>query len=383
MTLPLPPEAASPPPEPPAPVRERALLPDVLRGVALLGILTVNMQDFAGYLEWKQTGVDRAAQVLIDVFANGRFISIFAMLFGWGAYGLYRRHGPALFARRHLLLFGLGTSHHIFLWHGDIIGTYAALALALPLVARWSVRGLVALGAGLGGWWLLTGLFVAWGAAAEGAGNTRFSGLPRLTSALSYPEVLASRLHDFWGDYAGGLLYNAPWLLLLFLLGAAAAKAEVLTQPQRFGWLFRRLVALALPLGLLLGLLLAYLNTRTDLAAGLLAVPVRMAGGLLGALGYVGLFGLLHNRGRLGGWQAFAATGRTALSNYLLQSLVMTTVFYPYAGAQWGRWGATSALALALLVGLAQVPVSRWWLSRHAQGPAEAWLRRAVYAGRR
>lgn len=373
-------EVASPSPEAPVPVRERALLPDVLRGVALLGILTVNMQDFAGYLEWRQTGLDRVAQVLIDVFANGRFISIFAMLFGWGAYGLYRRHGPALFARRHLLLFVLGTAHHLLLWHGDIIGSYAALALLLPWVARWSVRGLLGFGAALGGWWVLTGLLAVWGTALDGqSGSLRFTGLPTLTSAMSYADVLASRLRDFGAEYLGSLIYNAPWLLLLFCLGAAAARAEVLTQPQRFGWLFRRLVAFALPLGLGLGVALAYLNTRNDLTAGLLAVPVRMVGGLLGGLGYVGLFGLLLNRGHLGSWRTFAATGRMALTNYLLQSLVMTSVFYPYAGGQWGRWGAAPALALALIVGLAQLPLSRWWLSRHARGPAEELLRRAVY----
>ena len=380
MTLPLPPEVAPPPPEAPAPVRERALLPDVLRGMALLGILTVNMQDFAGYLEWQQTGLNRAAQMLIDVFANGRFISIFAMLFGWGAYGLYQRHGPALFARRHLLLLLLGTAHHLFLWHGDIIGLYAALALLLPFLARWTVRGVLALGAALGGWWLLTGLLAAWGVVVgEGTNSPRFTGLPTLTPVMSYADVLSARLSDFPSEYLGGLFYNAPWLLLLFCLGVAAARAGVLTQPERFGWLFRRLAAFALPLGLLLGALLAYLNTRSGLAAGLLAVPVRMAGGLLGALGYVGLLGLLHNRARLGHWQVFAATGRTALTNYLLQSLVMTTVFYPYAGAQWGRWGAADTLALALLVGLAQLALSRWWLRRHARGPAEELLRRAVY----
>lgn len=380
MTLPLPPEVAFLPPEGPAPVRERALLPDVLRGIALLGILTVNMQDFAGYREWEQVGLDRTAQVLIDVFANGRFISIFAMLFGWGAYGLYRRHGPALFARRHLLLFALGTAHHIFLWHGDIIGLYAAIALGLPLVARLRVRGLLAVGGALGGWWLLKTLVAAWSSALTEQGHRlRFDGLPDLMFGLSYAQVMQTRLHNFSDEYLGGLIYNAPWIALLFCLGAAAARAEVLTRPERFGWLFRRLTVFALPLGLLLGAVLAFLNTRSDLTAGLLAIPVRMAGGLLSALGYVGVLGLLHNQGRLGHWRLFAASGRTALTNYLTQSLVMTTVFYPYTGAQWGRWGAADALGLALLVGLAQLPLSHWWLRWRARGPAEELLRRAVY----
>lgn len=107
----LPPDLAPPAPEPArdtGPVRDRALLPDVLRGVALLGILIVNMQDFAGFLEWQQVGVDRAAQVVTDVFANGRFISIFAMLFGWGAAGILARRGAGVFLRRHAALLVVG-----------------------------------------------------------------------------------------------------------------------------------------------------------------------------------------------------------------------------------------------------------------------------------
>ena len=379
MTSPLPPDAAF---SPPAPVRERALLPDILRGVALLGILTVNMQNFAGYLEWRQTGWDRAAQILIDVFANGRFISIFAMLFGWGAYGIYRRHGIRIFLRRHVLLLLLGAAHYLLVWYGDIISTYAGLALLLPLLARLSVRGLLGLGAALGSWWLLLGFTAALPFLGKVGGEGRYIGLPALLPGQSYPEVVAQRSADFMGDYLGGLLYNGPWLLMLLCLGAAAARAGVLTQPERFGPLFRRLATFALPLGLLLGVALALLNTRNDFGAGLLALPVRMLGGLLGALGYVGVFGLLHNAGRLGHWRVFEATGRTALTNYLMQSLVMTTLFYPYAGAQWGRWGAAAALALALLVGAVQIVLSQWWLSRHERGLLEDWLRRAVYAGR-
>ncbi|WP_092265174.1 DUF418 domain-containing protein [Deinococcus reticulitermitis] len=376
----LPPDVSAVPA--PAPVRERSPLPDVLRGLAIVGILTVNMQEFSGYVEWRQSGLDRAAQVLIDVFANGRFISIFAMLFGWGAYGLLQRHGAVIFRRRHLLLLALGTAHHLLLWRGDIIGLYALLAWALLLLARPSVRGLLAVAAGLGGWWLLTGVLAAWAAGfgrAVEVEATRFSGLPPIRPGLDYAEVLARRAADFPGDYFAGALYNGPWVIALLALGAAAARAGLLTHPERFGWLFRRFVVLALPFGLLLGGLLAFLNTRTDLAAGLLAIPVRMSGGLLSALGYVGLLGLIAARGGLGRWGLFAAGGRLALTNYLTQTVVMTTIFYPYAGAQWGRWGAAPALALALAFGTLQLLFSAWWVRRFGSGPVERLLRRGVY----
>ena len=112
---------------PPRPVGagERAPLPDVLRGLALLGILIVNVQAFAGFREWTQTGLDRAVQVVTDIVFNGRSISLFAMLFGWGAAGLLARHGPSRLLRRLLVLLAIGTLHYVFVWHGDIISTYS------------------------------------------------------------------------------------------------------------------------------------------------------------------------------------------------------------------------------------------------------------------
>lgn len=378
MTLPPVPAPPDEAPPQPAPVKDRALLPDVLRGLALLGILTVNAQDFAGYREWTQQGLDRAAQVFVDLFANGRFISIFAMLFGWGAYGIYQRHGLVIFLRRHLLLLLIGTLHYVLFWHGDIISTYAGLALLIPLVARLQTRFLLWLGGGLGAWWL----FMTTMSVFAFGGEARFSGLPNLSVGMSYGAVVAERAQDFVGEYFAGLLFNGPWLAFLFILGVVAAKEGLFTQPQRFGWLFRRFVGVALPLGLVLGGLLAYLNTRPDAVSGILAISVRMLGGLLGALGYVGVLGLLSNRGSLGGFKVFAATGRTALTNYLLQTLVMTTIFYPYLGAQWGKRGAASALALALCVGALQVPLATLWLQRFGRGPVETLLRTAVYGSR-
>ncbi|WP_221089303.1 DUF418 domain-containing protein [Deinococcus aquaedulcis] len=394
MTEPLPPAAASTPQR--GPVQARSPLPDVLRGVALLGILIVNMQDFAGFLEWQQRGVDRAAQVLTDVLANGRFISIFAMLFGWGAAGLLARQGVGTFLRRHLVLLAVGAVHYVLVWHGDIISNYATLALALLLTAALSARALVVLAGVLGTWWLGVGLLDA--VAASGRTGPRFTGLPALEP--TYLGNVADRAGEFWPLLLSGNVYNGTWLLALFCLGAAAQRTGLLTHPQDHRPLLRRLAVVGLPLGLVLGAALAYLNTRGDQATGFLAVPVRMGGGLAGALGYVGLIGLLAASNRLGPLLHFAASGRMAMTNYLMQSVLMTSFFYPYAGAQgfgWvgqglpGQgdafpyaggfvgWGAASALLLALTLGLCQLPLSAVWLSRFRQGPMEALVRRLVY----
>ncbi|OLV15790.1 DUF418 domain-containing protein [Deinococcus marmoris] len=361
------------------PVKTRAPLPDVLRGLALLGILLVNAQDFAGFREWTQTGPDRAVQVLTDVFANGRFISIFAMLFGWGAAGLLQKQGLGVFLRRHLVLLAVGTLHFVLVWHGDIISLYAVLAFALLATARLTVRGLLTLAAVLGVWWLGLGLLEGFAALAQGLGAGRFTGLPALLAGQSYPEVVSGRAAEFLGDLIGGSLYNGAWLLALFCVGAAAGRAGVLLRPHEHPRLLRGLALWGLLIGLPLGALLAWLNTKGDYASGLLAIPVRMGGGLASALGYVGLIGLLTVHDRLGPLRVFAAGGRVAMSNYISQSLIMTAVFYPYAGAQFGRWGAAGAVGLALTVGLIQLPISAWWLRRFGTGPLEWLVRRVVY----
>ncbi|GGR94092.1 DUF418 domain-containing protein [Deinococcus sedimenti] len=379
----LPPDLAPSTPEPAretGPVRDRALLPDVLRGVALLGILIVNMQDFAGFLEWQQVGVDRAAQVVTDVLANGRFISIFAMLFGWGAAGILARRGAGVFLRRHAALLAVGALHYALVWHGDIISNYATLALALLLVAHLSVRALLVMSGALGAWWLGLGLL---GAVVTTGDQVRFVFLPDVLS--TYAANVQTRAAEFWPLLWEGNLFNGPWLVALFCLGAAARKSGLLTRPDEHRPLLRRLAVGGLGMGLPLGALLAYLNTRSDYAAGALAFPVRMGGGLAGALGYVGVLGLLAAAGRLGAWRLFAASGRMALTNYLMQSVVMTLIFYPYGLGlgNWpgtgGGWGAAAGLGVSLLVGLAQLPLSAWWLSRFGRGPVESLVRWVAY----
>lgn len=361
--------------------RDRSPLPDVLRGLALLGILVVNVQDFAGFREWTQTGLDRAVQVVTDIFFNGRSISLFAMLFGWGAAGLLARHGAGLLTRRLLVLLGLGTLHGVLVWHGDIISNYALLALVLLITVRLSTRALLGLAGVLGVYWLGSGVLLA--LAYWESARSRTAGLPDLAPGMTYAEVVAGRGATFLDDLIGGSLYNGPWLIALFLLGAAAQRSGLLTRPHEHRGLLRRFAVWGLALGLPLGVLLAWLNTQSSLAAGLIAIPVRMGGGLASALGYVGVLGLLAVRGRLGSLGAFATSGRVALTNYILQSLVMTTIFYPYAGGQFGSWGAASAVALALGVALAQLPLSGWMLRTWGSGPFERLVRTLVYGGRR
>lgn len=366
---------------------ERWPLPDLLRGVAILGILCVNMQDFAGYDEWTQFGPDRAAQVLIDVLFNGKFISLFAMLFGAGMLTIAQRaggHNPGgwklggwRLLRRLLWLLLLGSAHFVLVWHGDIISLYAVLGLILllPLLTRPPAWALATGGAGLCLWWLALRVQDA----LRASSGARFSFGLTLPPDTAWTDLLRQRLFSFPGDLYGGADYNFQWLLGLLLLGMAAQQCGVLARPERFRPLLWGLLAGGALLGLPLGGVLAWLNTQASEAAGLWEVPVRLAGGLLLGLGYAGAVGLLVAARRSGWLKVFAAPGRLALSNYLAQSLVMTTVFYPYGLGLYGHLGALPCLLLALCLGGLQLWLSGRILRRYRQGPMEWLLRRLVY----
>ena len=122
---------------------------DVLRGFALLGILLMNMEAFVGPLTESLTGVnprfsgaDRWVDAAIYVLVQGKFFTLFSLLFGMGFAVMLERAnaagstGTRLYARRLLALLGIGLAHAILVWSGDILLTYAVLGFVLLLFFR-------------------------------------------------------------------------------------------------------------------------------------------------------------------------------------------------------------------------------------------------------
>lgn len=364
----------------PAPVAasERSILPDVLRGLAIWGILLVNMNDFAGVAEWTQSGLDRLAQAVVDIVANGRFISVFAMLFGWGLAGLLTKYGGKFVAKRQLVLLVVGLLHAVLLWHGDIIQDYALTGLLFILMLRLKTRALLKVSLFLIVSNLMLMFVGGFFASVDNNQMARLATFPTFAENANYVTVLLERLSQLLTIYIN-LLSFFGHLLGLMGLGALAQRTDLLSQPQQHLPLLKKLAAWGFGLGLPLGVLLAWLNTFDNMAVGMTAVAVRMTGGLIMALGYVGALGYLAGKGKLGGWRIFAANGRLAFSNYLAQSLVMTLIFYPYAGNQFGQWGMGACLLLALAFGAMQLAASQLLLRHYQRGPVEWLVRRLAY----
>ncbi len=400
-------------------LREREPILDLLRGVAVLGILLVNIElmrgpalfdALAGTLPQPTSDADRVTSFLVGWLAAGKFISSFAGLFGVGAALLaakaWQRRWSAhrLLARRFTLLAALGLAHMVLLFPGDVLFVYAVTGFLL--LAFLSVQPRTAL------WWsggLLTVLtvgttmIVALEPASAAIGADRGAQDP-VTGAMEsffderrqatiaayteggFGEVLLARSFEALVLQAGQLT-AVPWLLALFLLGFAAARAGVATDPAAHRPLLRRLAVLGLGIGLPTNLVLGVIGpvgtatgTTGEIASPwveVAAVPAQLVAAPLLAVGYLAVLSLLALR--VGSWRPLAAVGQMALTAYLTQSLVTTVVFVGYG--TYGAWTATSALAvvggtwLLLLVGC---PL---WLRWFRFGPVEWVWRSWTYRG--
>ncbi len=384
----------------PVAARERIQVIDVLRGFALFGILLVNMELFGRPLAAVQAGLpaftgplDRAVAWLITFLAEGKFYSLFSFLFGYGlAIQLERAAGGGPFVPRYLrrlfVLLLIGLAHALLFWPGDILVTYAVLgvflipfraarpatlliwALGLLLVPLLITLPLVALVS-------LTGA----GGAATDAARAAAERATRVYLEGSFAEMTAQRARDLAVIYAGAI-FAAPSIFVMFLLGLYAGRRGVFRRVEEHLPLIRRTLAWGLGLGLPAGAIYAttteLLGRAAPAPALLLATVAQAIGAPALCLGYAAGFTLLLRRE---GWRRrlapLAATGRLALSNYLLQTLIATTIFYGYGFGLYGRVGPAAGLLLTVAIYLVQVPLSVLWLRHFQFGPAE-WLWRSL-----
>ncbi|WP_328475444.1 DUF418 domain-containing protein [Actinoplanes sp. NBC_00393] len=368
---------------------------DGLRGLALLGILLVNMTLYktAPSIEHlAPTTIDRpwdaAFAVLIKVLAEGKFIGLFSLLFGFGVAVQFTRPRRTTYLRRLAALGLIGAAHLVFVWFGDILTTYAMVGLVLLAFANRSPRILLA--------WALGILATVATAGALLLGAARSSALAEVERAAASADAAeAARLTALYrsGGYLdlvqeraatpGGLLFGLAFslvVLAMMLLGMYAARvslfADVAAHRTRLTWLAKVGLGVGLPLNILVVVVQSSGGFFVILAGQVLlmslAAPVLTVGIAAGGV-------LLYERGP---WPWLESAGRLALSNYLLQSMVFSTVFYAYGGGLFGRVGAATGVCLSVALFVLQLIVSRWWLGRFGTGPVERGLRWMTYGGR-
>jgi uncharacterized protein len=376
---------------------ERIATLDVLRGLALLGILLMNMEAFVGPLDLSTSGidphwqgVDRWADAFVYIFVQGKFFTLFSLLFGAGFAVMAQRAEVAgrdftrFYLRRSLGLLGIGLVHALLLWSGDILVVYALLSFLLLAFREapraWlPVMGVLAYLAAIGLMLLLGALMLLVPDEVTAAQATHAQAAIEAQRQAyghgTYGQAVLQRLRDF-GASLGALLVVGPQVLGMFLIGSWFARSGAIAHPGAHQRLFTWLRRGALPLGLALMLACTWYQPwlapgRFDLRSAAVYGGSALAG-LLMCLGYLA-WGVRWSHALR--W--LAPAGRMALSNYLGQSLVCTLLFYGYGLGWFEQMGRAWQLLFAVALFAAQVALSRAWLRHFRFGPME-WLWRAI-----
>ena len=388
------------------PVRERIQALDVLRGVAVAGILLANVLVFFGLIfippdraaAMPTVAADRVALFLEHVFVDGKFYSIFSLLFGIGFGVQLARGGDAAlprFKRRLRILLGIGAIHAFLIWAGDILMLYALLGFTMPWFARKSNRALVR-------WTVIllavpTALYVValavWMVVGSGSPQTTGAqGMP--PQMLRYFEAIGTGgfkdafignlvfLAGRWGDLFATVRF--PKVLGMFVLGLWAVRAGLALSPSSHRAALARWRMLGWGIGLPANLVAAWAFEHGSYLppsiGGLLGVVMAGIGVPMLALGYAATIALLVVDGRRF-ISVFAPVGRMALTNYLMHSIICVVLSYGFGLGLWWRVGASRAMVIAAAIIVVQIPLSAWWLSRYRFGPVE-WIWRRLTYGR-
>jgi uncharacterized protein len=392
---------------------DRLDAPDLLRGVAVLGVLVMNVRNFALPLRAFDDPAfphgfswgDLLAWFLGGLVFEDKMIALFSALFGAGivlfdaratARGASSR-GP--FWRRHAALLAIGLLHAYALWYGDILNTYALCAPLVFLLRRRSARTLLLVGAAV---FAVAVVFRQWpalyrdhvGPALLGPLHARTK--PPLSEAAAYAGGYVDQfrwrawLNWYW-HFDGGLGFNFWRCGGLMCVGAGLMKLGVLAgRASRAAAVRFALFGYGIGLPATLYVLHETLAARPPLAArfGLASwggpdAAVGQLAAVAVAAGHLGALLLWRAHGGAAALRArLAACGRMALTNYLSQSVVCALVFDGWAGGRWGTWGHAAQLGLVAAVWGAQLAWSPAWLARFRYGPCE-WVWRAATYGRR
>ena len=411
---------------------------DILRGIAILGILFMNINDMGGSLwamfgDFRNLGWTQADQVawwLREVIANGTARCMLELLFGAGMVILTDRAALSLGKRvvmkryylRNVVLLGFGVVHlFILLWPGDILHSYAIAALAAFLFRRMRPRwlitiGLVAAVAQFGG----AGYFAYYQPLQErsqvaAVGEALAAGRPvtaddrkllakaatddakrAKSTAESHARIVAedkARTGSFatWAAMQWSVtvtLQSQGFELIVFweavsvmLIGAALYKLGIL-QGLRSRSFYLRMTLIAYAVAIPLRVVGAIEQTRFDDAPKTMWATVEVAREAM-TLGHVGAVCLLLGTGfgaKL--LRPFIAAGRTALSIYILQTIVCLWILFPPFGlALYGTLGWAGLMATALAINIALLLLANAYVQRFDIAPVE-WAWRSLVEGR-
>ena len=379
--------------------KKRYVILDALRGFAILGIILANFPEFSLWTfsdpaGWTRT--DLVTRAIQTFFVDGKFYTLFSLLFGMGfSIQLANAEGKLrTFYRRMAVLLVIGLIHLFFLWSGDILALYAVCGMLLPLFRKLPTRKLllvagclflapVLLDAVFGTrladplereQWRICGLY----------GITEANFGTWLSDARSYREVLQflhqGSVERMWEFVSGHRLFK---VLGLFIVCFAVGRERIYADIDSRKPLLKKILAWGLALGIPFGILYTWSSMQGhpwgrvahDLLYLVSVYPMGFA--------YAAGFALAFSRSEEApGWKLLANPGRMACTNYLGQSVIGILLFYGIGLGLGNRVGLLGTELVALGVYAFQILFSSLWMRAFAFGPVD-WVWRMLTYGKR
>lgn len=391
----------------PVNTKERYIILDALRGFALFGICLANYSEFSLYSfqsnevvsAMPTAGIDRIVRYLQYVFIDGKFYTVFSILFGIGFSIILSnaekngRNGLPVFYRRMTMLFFIGLFHLIFIWAGDILILYAFIGFFLPLFRKASDRKLLIWSLALllipvliDAVVLLSGINLS---APAIRATQYFHGLVGITEE-NFPVWLAEKQtyadivrFNLGGSFIrmqefieGNRLFK---VLGLFLLGLYIGRNKLYARLEEYKSQLKNIyLPVLMTIGLPTTLIYAWSAVNGhpfglvmhSLLYALSVVPLSLV--------YIAIFCLAYlkwKEGRL--FKTLAYPGRMALTNYIMQSVFGIIIFYGVGLGYGASFGLVYVELIAIGVFLLQILYSRFWLQYFNFGPLE-WIWRML-----
>lgn len=385
---------------------QRHVILDAMRGFALLGICLANFPEFSLFTflkpeavaEMPGYGIDRVTKYLIYLFVDGKFYTIFSLLFGIGFSIILENNlkrganGIAVFYRRMIYLLLIGFAHLMLIWSGDILMLYAAVGMLLPLFRNlkdktifiWScsllvlpvIVDFVCEWTGV----YLSAKLVEWqGLYCDRYGITDDNFAYWLRDARSYGDVfkfLIQGAFERMSEFVDGNRYFK--VAGLFLLGYIIGRNKGFSRIGEFRKLLKYLMIIGLVVGLPLSGFYSWSSVNgKPLGLGAHSV-LYLSSVYITAFGYIAAICLLYNKFSSAAiWQFLAYPGRMALTDYILQSVLGMFIFYGIGFGLGADTGLFSTEWIALGVFVFEMLLSMFWLKMFRFGPLE-WIWRCL-----
>lgn len=373
---------------------------DILRGFALFGVLVVNALgynssffDFGGFYSAFTDSLNSSVYNFITNYGADKFIGLFSFLFGVGFSIMYLKnkhsemHFAMFYLRRLLILMTFGIIHILFFWAGDILFTYSLIGIILLLSRKLPSKLLLFISVFTYFFPIIyIALNVSYPALPDALSSTSSITMPEVLNIYSngtYLEVFKLRLHEYFSFRYINLIYYVPKIISLFLFGYLFHKHNFFEKVNRSKNSYFVVSLVFLLLGIVLNTYTSVIansivDTNTSPYSTTIYMLIFEITNVVLILSYILIILTLTKTKFFSSiLNPLKYIGRMSLTNYLLYSIIFTTIMYSYGFGKFGSFEPWQLLIFSVLVFAIQIVLCKIWLQHFQFGPFE-WLWRKL-----